>query len=157
MKSQCVFVCVIQPASPHTPAFTPSLSTHGRRTGWRPISVPDGSTLTNQLDPTSSPGNWDYRPICLPPPPPWGTLSTTPPSLLALITPPIPRKLSPSKEGKVGGKKTKKLAAHESASINMDDFYVNAERTREQRRQQLDFVCVCVCVYKLSQRRFATR
>lgn len=132
-------MCVIQPISPDAP--TSHLRKENRLEPH--LSVPDGSTLTNQLGSTSSPGGPGLQTCPPPPPPPWGPRSTTPPSLLALITPLIPRKLCRGKEGEEAKKKkkdkTKRLAAHESPSINMDDFHANAEGAGEQW-QKLDFV-----------------
>lgn len=96
------------------------------------LFVPDGSTLTNQLGSTSSPGGPGYKPARLHPHHPGVLGQTTPPSLLTLIAPLIPRKQCLGKRGRGGKKKkakTKKLAAHKSPNINMDDFHANAEET----------------------------
>lgn len=96
-------MCVIQPISPDAP--TSHLRKENRLEPH--LSVPDGSTLTNQLGSTSSPGGPGLQTCPPPPPPPWGPRSTTPPSLLALITPLIPRKLCRGKEGEEAKKKKK--------------------------------------------------
>lgn len=139
--------CVTQSVSLHDP---PS---HLWKNRLEPhLFVPDGSTLTNQLGSTSSPGGPVLQAYPRQPPPPWGPQSnhsskTNPP-------PPILRKRCPGK--KEVEKKIKQRGwqhINHLASIWMTSMLMQ-RRPGEKQWQKLDFVSVCVyvCVFTCSVR-----
>lgn len=145
-------MCVIHPVSPDAPPPPSHLRKENRLESH--LSVPDGSTLTNQLGSTSSPGGPGLQTCLPPPPPPWGPRSTTPPSLLALIIPLIPRKLCLGKEGEEARKKKIKQRdwqhMNHLASIWMTSMLM--QRGPERNSGKSLIFCVCVCVFTSSVR-----